>query len=75
MALLSLASLPLNTDSLAVFGFGNAFACQRDWQKIEVSAEGVIHVNLHVFVSKSLRENISAVRNAVSGRIFRRADI
>jgi len=75
MALLSLASLPLNTDSFAVFGLGNAFAYQRDWQKFEVCVKGVIHVNLHLFVSKSLRENISAVRNAVSGRIVRRADI
>lgn len=70
MAWLSLASLPLNTESFVVFGFGNAFACQWDWQKLEVWVEGVIHVNLHIFVSKSLGENVSADRNAYSGKSF-----
>jgi len=75
MAWLSLASLPLNTESFVVLGLRNAFACQRDWQKPEVWVDRVIHVNLHIFVSKKLRKNISADRKANSGKVFRLADI
>jgi len=47
----------------------------RDWQKLEVSVEGVIHINLHIFVSKKLGKNTSADRKANSGKMLRRADI
>jgi len=55
MARLSLASLPLNTESFVVFGFGNVFACQPDWQKLEVCVKGVIHVN-YTFLCLKKRE-------------------
>jgi len=46
-----------------------------DWQKLEVWVEGVIHVNLHIFVSRKLGKNVSADRKANSGKKFRHADI
>jgi len=49
-----------------VFGFGHFIRLPAASVRSELCAEGLIHVNLHIFVSTGLGENVSAGRNALA---------
>ncbi len=53
-----------------VLGFGHFIRLPAASVKSELCAEGLIHVNLHIFVSTGLGENVSAGRNALAQNAF-----
>lgn len=55
---------------LCVFGFGHFIRLPAASVKPELCAEGLIHVDLHIFVSTGLGENVSAGRNALAQNAF-----
>lgn len=51
---------------LCVFGFGHFIRLPATWVNSKLCAEVPFHVNLHIFVSKNLGENVSADRNVLA---------
>ena len=51
---------------LCVFGFGHFIRLPALSAKSELCGEVPFHVNLHIFVSTGLGENVSAGRNALA---------
>ena len=49
-----------------VFGFGHFIRLPAVSVRSELCGEGLIHVDLHFFVSTGLGENVSAGRNALA---------
>jgi len=68
MARLSLASLPLKTESFPLLRF--ATRCSHHGSLKEKCVEEAIYINRQVFVSQNPRENVSAGRNAPSEKFF-----
>jgi hypothetical protein len=55
---------------LCIFGFGHFIRLPALSVKSELWVEVPIHVNLHVFVSTGLGQNVSAGRNALAQNAF-----